>query len=148
MFIRTAAATLAIAATATPAALAQDYRNPDNRVIEPVPTGQYLSPDARDRAERHATTTTTTAVVSPSASAPTRRFLNPDARDRAERRTTPDVLVVSAPKPAAAPTTATGGGINWADAGLGAGGVLGLALITAGGALVVVRRHGTRGLTS
>jgi hypothetical protein len=147
MFIRAAAVTLAIAATATPAALAQDYRNPDNRVIEPVPTREFLSPDARDRAELH---TTTAAVVSPSASAsaPTRQFLSPDARDRAERRTTPDVLVVSAPTPAAAPTTATSGGINWADAGLGAGGVLGLALMSAGGALVAMRRHGTRGLAS
>ena len=79
---------------------------------------------------------------------PARTYLSPDARDRAEGRTTPDVIVVSAATPAATPSTATGGGIDWTDAGLGAGGVLGLTLISIGGALVAVRRHGTRGLAS
>jgi hypothetical protein len=104
----------------------------------------YLSTDASDRAERR----TSPAATAVSAPAPTQRYLSPDARDRAEGRTTPDVIVVSAATPAAAPSTATGGGIDWTDAGLGAGCVLGLTLISIGGALVAVRRHGTRGLAS
>ena len=40
---------------------------------------------------------------------------------------------VSEPSPAA-------GGLDWADAGIGAGGMLGLVLVGVGGALLITRR--------
>ena len=46
-------------------------------------------------------------------------------------------MVVKAP----AEPVATSGGVDWADIGVGAGGMLSLALIGAGGALIVVRRR-------
>jgi hypothetical protein len=69
---------------------------------------------------------------------------NPDTRDFAEGRGTynsPEVVVVESPAPVAQPTA---GGIDWEDVGIGAGGLLGLALLGAGGALAVVHRRGVR----
>ena len=63
-------------------------------------------------------------------------------RDTAEGRGTynsPRVVIVKVPPSAAAPASA--GGIDWADAGIGAGGLLGLSLIGAGGALAIVHRR-------
>jgi hypothetical protein len=74
---------------------------------------------------------------------------SPDARDAAEGRGTynsPDVVIVKVPQPS--PVESSAGGIDWADAGLGAGSLLGLSLIGLGGALVIVHRrrpaHGAR----
>ena len=50
------------------------------------------------------------------------------------------------PKPESAPVSA--GGIDWADAGLGAGSLLGITLIGLGGALFIVHRRGTRRLAT
>ena len=64
----------------------------------------------------------------------------PDAKDHGEGRGTfnaPDVTVVKLVDPQ--PTTT---GFDWGDAGIGAGGLLGLALIALGGtAAVAHRRH-------
>jgi hypothetical protein len=86
------------------------------------------------------------------AGAQTRQDLrSPDARDAAAGRGTynsPQVVVVKVPQPspAAAPEPSSAGGIDWADAGMGAGSLLGLSLIGLGGALVVVhRRRAARG---
>ena len=38
-----------------------------------------------------------------------------------------------------------GGGIDWGDAGIGAGGLAGLTLVSLGGALLVVQRRHARG---
>jgi hypothetical protein len=63
----------------------------------------------------------------------------PDTRDAAEGRgpsSAPDVVVIKVREPEAAPA----GGIDWADAGIGAGSVLGLSLLGIGGALLLVHR--------
>ncbi len=71
---------------------------------------------------------------------------SPDTRDVAAGRGTynsPDVVIVKVPQasPAAAPGPSSAGGIDWADAGIGAGSLLGLSLIGLGGALVIVHRR-------
>jgi hypothetical protein len=66
----------------------------------------------------------------------------PDVRDAARGRGTynsPRVVVVKLPHRAPEPASARG--IDWADAGIGAGGLLGLSLIGAGGALAIVHRR-------
>jgi hypothetical protein len=106
---RTAAVALAIAATAAPAASADDHWRSQDQ------------PQARQD------------------------LRNPDTRDYADGRGTynsPEVVVVKAPVPVAASTA--GGGIDWEDVGIGAGGLLGASLIALGGTLLVVQRRGAR----
>jgi hypothetical protein len=66
---------------------------------------------------------------------------SPDTRDAAEGRSThnsPQVVIVRAqPQPAPAD------GLDWADAGIGAGTLAGLGLIGLGGALFIVHRRRT-----
>jgi hypothetical protein len=69
-----------------------------------------------------------------------------DARDAAAGRGTynsPDVVIVKVPRSsqAAAPEPSSAGGIDWADAGIGAGSLLGLSLIGLGAGLVIVHRR-------
>ena len=71
---------------------------------------------------------------------------SPDAGDAAEGRGTynsPPVVIVKVPQPspAAAPGPSPAGGIDWADAGIGAGSLIGLSLIGLGGWLVIVHRR-------
>ena len=72
---------------------------------------------------------------------------SPDTRDAGEGRgtyTAPNIMVVKVPDPGP-----TDGGIDWADAGIGAGGLLGLMLLGLGGSLAVVHRrraHATPGI--
>jgi hypothetical protein len=76
---------------------------------------------------------------------PPQDLRNPDTVDFANGRGTynsPEVVVVDVPTPESAPVSA--GGIDWADAGLGAGSLLGITLIGLGGALFIVHRRGTR----
>ena len=79
-------------------------------------------------------------IYYPTPAEETQDLRHADTRDYAEGRGTfnsPDVVVVKSP----AEPVATSGGVDWADVGVGAGGMLSLALIGAGGALVVVRRR-------
>ena len=82
------------------------------------------SPDARDTAR----------------SAQARQdYRSPDTRDAAEGRGTfnsPQVVLVKAQPQPAAPD-----GIDWIDAGIGAGSLLGLSLIGLGGALFITHRR-------
>ena len=74
---------------------------------------------------------------------PRQDLRNPDTVDFANGRGTynsPEVVVVDVPEP----VPATSGGIDWADAGLGAGSLFGLTLIALGGALFIVHRRGAR----
>ena len=71
---------------------------------------------------------------------------SPDTRDAAEGRGTnnsPDVVIVRMPQPspAAASEPSSAGGIDWADAGIGAGSLLGLSLLALGGAVVIMHRR-------
>ena len=119
-FIRSAALGLTVAALAAPAAVARpaDFRSPDTR-------------DAGNAAIQQ--------------DQPRQDLRTPDARDQAAGRgtfTAPEVTVVKVAEPAPA---ATGGGLDWGDAGLGAGGMLGLVLVGVASVLAVVhRRKGSR----
>jgi hypothetical protein len=98
------------------------------------------SPDARDAAITHQRSNRSRATKLNESAQDLR---SPDARDAADGRGTfnaPDVTVVKIPE--SAPTTS---GIDWADVGIGAAGVLGMALLALGGTFVVAhRRHGAR----
>jgi hypothetical protein len=111
MLSRTAAMAVAVAALAAPAAHAQ---------------GQ-LTPDARD------------AATGWHGGRPYQNLGSPDAQDAARGVGTysaPEVTVLKVPQPAPA-----SGGVDWADVGIGAGGVLGLVLLAGGGAALVARRR-------
>lgn len=77
------------------------------------------------------------------ASGPAQDIRMPDSRDYAAGRGTynsPDVIVVEAePQSQAAPAD----GLDWVDAGIGAGSLLGLSLIGLGGGLYVAHRRRT-----
>jgi hypothetical protein len=70
--------------------------------------------------------------------------LAPDTRDTADGRGTfnaPEVTVVRVPEPA----PARDGGIDWGDAGIGAGGLLTVIVLATGGTFAVTRhRRGAR----
>lgn len=73
---------------------------------------------------------------------PAQDFRMPDTRDLASGRGTssaPDVLVVSVPE--TVPKTVPESGIDWTGVGIGAGGAIGLVLVSLGGALLVARRR-------
>jgi hypothetical protein len=119
----TLALAVGLAALVPSGALAQPAR-------EPATFAQNLqSPDARDAAQTGQAR---------------QNLQSPDARDAAAGRGTynsPRVVVVKMPRSSSAPPeSASAGGLDWADAGIGAGGLLGLGLIGAGGAFVVVHR--------
>ena len=68
---------------------------------------------------------------------------SPDARDAAQGRGTfnaPEVTVVKVPAANPAPAA---DGLDWADVGIGAAGVLGLALIAFGGGAAIVKTSRT-----
>jgi hypothetical protein len=120
-FTRPAALGLTLAALAAPTAAAQQ---------------DLRSPDTRDAAR--------TSSLAGTTSTPRQDLRSPDTRDYAEGRGTfnaPEVTVVKLAQPA----PVGDGGIDWGDVGIGAGGVLGLALLALGGTFAVVhRRQGAR----
>jgi hypothetical protein len=139
---RIATVTLTIATVAAPTAMArtQDLRSPDARDAGAAvtqsrharPNQDFRSPDARDAVR----TSSLAGTIEPV----DRR--SPDARDAADGRgafNAPEVTVVKIAPPAQAPGT---GGLDWGDAGIGAGAMLGLTLIAVGGILALIhRRH-------
>jgi hypothetical protein len=119
---RTAGAAVAVAALAAPGAFAHSPVRQDLR-----------SPDSIDAAAGRGTL----------ARHEVRQDLRgPDAIDAAAGRGTfsaPEVTIVKVP--ALAPADAgEGAGIQWTEVGIGGGGMLGLLLLGAGGAALVVRR--------
>jgi hypothetical protein len=120
-FTRPAALALTLVALAAPTAAAQQ---------------DLRSPDVRDAAR--------TGSLAGTTSTPRQELRSPDTRDHAEGRGTfnaPEVTVVKLAQPA----PAGNGGIDWGDVGIGAGGLLGLALLALGGTFAVVhRRQGAR----
>ena len=125
---RTATIAMAIAAFAAPSAVAQTDVSPSTPAVAGQMQQHLRSPDAIDAATPAPTTT------------PLDDKRSPDARDAGEGRepsNSPEVVVVKLTDVAPAPS-----GFDWADAAIGAGALLGLILLTVGGALVVVhRRH-------
>ena len=117
--IRTAALGLTVVALAAPAAGARP--------------ADFRSPDARDAA----------LAAEAQQGRPRQDLRTPDARDQAAGRGTfsaPEVTVVKVTEPA--PTV---GGLDWADAVLGAGGMLGLVLIVLAGVFTVVHHRKSTG---
>jgi hypothetical protein len=81
----------------------------------------------------------TSSLAGTTSAAPHRFVGSPDAYDLNHPRSTssaPAVTVVRVTGPAP-----PGGGIDWGDAGIGAGGTLGLILLALGTTLVVVHRR-------
>jgi hypothetical protein len=88
-------------------------------------SGDLRSPDARD------------PFVAPATATPDLR--SPDARDAAAGRSaagSPSVLVVRIPQ-----HRSTAGGMDWGDAGIGAGGAVAVFALTGGAALALQRRR-------
>jgi hypothetical protein len=144
---RIAAIAVAIAATGAPAASARPIDSlPSSDALPAYPTraaeaSQDLrNPDTRDAAQGRGLYAPVRPEDQPQ---PPQDLRSPDTRDFADGRGTynsPEVVVVKAPAPVAAPTT--GGGIDWEDVGIGAGGLLAASLIALGGTLLVVQRRG------
>jgi hypothetical protein len=113
---RSAALGLTVAVLAAPAAGARP--------------ADFRSPDARDASKA--------AVIQQQQ--PRQDLRTPDARDSAAGRGTfsaPEVTVVRIAEPA----PVTGGGLDWADAGIGAGGMLGLVLVALASVVAVVHHR-------
>jgi hypothetical protein len=79
------------------------------------------------------------ALAAPSALALPTDLSSPDARDAAAGRGTFNSPGVTVLKVAQAPAP-HGGGIDWADVGIGAGGALGIVAIAAGTPALLARR--------
>jgi hypothetical protein len=82
----------------------------------------------------------TSSLAGTTSAAPRQDLRSPDTRDYAEGRGTfsaPEVTVVKVPAPASHSS-----GLDWGDAGIGAGGMLGLILLALGSGLAVVHRRG------
>ena len=129
---RSTAVGLALAALAAPTALADPHAADVHARAEAAQKQDLRSPDAREAATRAGTK---------------QDLRTPDTRDASDGRgtyTAPNVIIVKVPEPVQAE-----GGIDWADAGIGAGGLLGLTLLGLGGSLAVVHRrqaHATPGI--
>ena len=99
---------------------------------QPSTPQNLVSPDARDA----------TGTASPAGAPDAVDQRSPDAQDAADGRGTwqaPNVTVVRVPQVESVPSST---GLDWGDAGIGAGAMLGLTLVGLGGTLAVVhRRH-------
>jgi hypothetical protein len=136
-FARTIGLGITIAALGASTAGAQpsDLRTPDAiDAGQPQTTTQYTPSDARSP--------DTVSAGQPKTTEPVVDMRTPDAKDHGEGRGTfsaPDVTVVKVVDPA--PTST---GFDWGDAGIGAGGLLGLVLIALGTTAAVAHRRHTR----
>jgi hypothetical protein len=138
---RTVAVALTLGAVAAPTAVAMPADGPTT-------ASKYTLPNDFQTADTRSAVTPR-GLYEPMRPAeqrqPPQDLRSPDTVDFANGRGTynsPEVVVVDVPKPESAPVSA--GGIDWADAGLGAGSLLGITLIGLGAALFIVHRRGTR----
>lgn len=123
--IRALAVALVLAAVAVPTAQAKPM---------PEPTGLDYSRNS-----------VTGEYVPPADGAGTQDFRHPDTIDAAGGRgpeTAPDITVVKVPTPAPA-AASSNGGLDWTDAGIGAGGMLAMIAVAGGAAVAVVHRRRT-----
>ena len=73
-------------------------------------------------------------------------FRHPDTIDAANGRGlehAPEIAVVKVPTPSAPAAGSSNGGVDWTDAGIGAGGMLAMIVLAGGAALAVVHRRRT-----
>jgi hypothetical protein len=135
---RSAGIALAITAlgASSAAAVPADLRTPDAVDAGQPAVVQSTSTDLRTPDAKDSGTPATTAAG--------RDLRTPDAIDSGQGRGTssaPEVTVVKVIEPPLAT------GFDWGDAGIGAGGLLGLALIALGGMLAITHhRHGRASL--
>jgi hypothetical protein len=134
-FARTIGLGMTIAALGATTAAAQpaDFRTPDAVAAAQERTAQYTPTDVR--------TPDSVSASKPSITKPVVDMRTPDARDHGQGRGTfsaPEVTVVKLVDPAPA-----GSSFDWADAGIGAGGLLGLILVGLGGTVAVAHRKAT-----
>jgi hypothetical protein len=137
---RTAAIALALGAVAAPTAAAMPI---DSTPIDTTPSQNLRSADAQG-APTADKPYTGRGIYSPVPAQETQDLRHSDTRDFAEGRGTfnsPDVVVVKAPAPV---DPVTSSGIDWADVGVGAGGLLSIALLGSGGVMVATRRRSVR----
>jgi hypothetical protein len=125
--------TIAALGASTAGAMPADLRTPDAiDAGQPQTTTQYTPSDVRSPDAVSAGQKPTGPVVD---------LRTPDTKDHGEGRGTfnaPDVTVVKVVDPA--PTST---GFDWGDAGIGAGGLLGLILVGLGGTAAVAHRKAT-----
>jgi hypothetical protein len=134
-FARTIGLGMTIAALGASSASARPIDSPMHDAIAAGhgATSQYTPTDVR--------TPDSMPARKPSTTKPVVDMRTPDARDYGQDRGTfnaPEVTVVKVAGPAP-----TGNGFDWRDAGIGAGGLLGLILLGLGGAAAVARRKAT-----
>ena len=134
-FTRTIGLGLTIAAVGASTATAQPIDGPMHDAIAAgqETTAQYTPSDVR--------TPDTVSASKPSITEPVADMRTPDARDHGQGRGTfgaPEVTVVKLVDPAP-----TGSGFDWRDAGIGAGGLLGLILLGLGATAAVAHRKAT-----
>lgn len=157
--IRALAVALALAAIAVPTAQAKfvDIHQPLVQKPEPAGldysknsvTGEYLpKADSGNSATAEYRAAGGTGASGAAAAGPTRTdaqdFRMPDTIDAANGRgpaEAPDVTVVRVPTPTAPVTAPSSDGTDWADAGIGAGGMLAMIVVAGGGALALVHRR-------
>ena len=136
-----AAVALAIAAAAAPAAAAMPADGP---VDWKLPQ-DFQTADSRDAVTSRGLYEPMRPEDQPQ---PPQDLRMPDTVDYANGRGTynaPEVVVVDVPKSAPQPAA---DGMDWADIGLGAGTMTGLALVALGGGLLIVRRRDAGQLAS
>jgi hypothetical protein len=150
-FTRSASIALAVTAlgASTAGAMPADFRTPDAIDARP-PVAQTMKDLRTPDAVEAGTPATGTDLRTPdavdagtpaTAAAAGTDLRTPDAVDHGLGRGTfsaPDVTVVKVVDPP--PTT----GFDWSDAGIGAGGLMGLILVALGGTLVVSHRRHSR----
>jgi hypothetical protein len=133
-FTRTIGLGMTIAALGASTAPAQPIDGPMHDAIAAgQTTARYTPSDVR--------TPDSVSASKPSTTEPVADMRTPDARDHGQGRGTfsaPEVTVVKILDQAP-----TGSGFDWADAGIGAGGLLGLILLGLGGTAAVAHRKAT-----
>jgi hypothetical protein len=155
--IRTLAAALAIAALAVPAAQAAplDMSHAHNPVAKPATpsedgpknysknsaTGDYVPPSF----PAYPTPAGKGDTEAATATSRSKDLRMPDTYDAAHGRGTfnaPDVTIVRVPSPAPA-SSPSGGGVEWEDVGIGAGGMLAMIALAGSGMVALHRRQRT-----
>jgi hypothetical protein len=134
-FTRTIGLGITIAALGASSAAAQPIDGPKHDAIAAGRGAitQYTPTDVR--------TPDSVPASAPSTSQPVVDLRTPDARDHGQGRGTfnaPEVTVIKLADP-----VPTASGFDWADAGIGAGGLLGLILVGLGGTAAVAHRKAT-----
>ena len=133
--IRALAVALALAALAVPTAQAKIVDVHQPLIEKPRPAGLDYSRNS-----------VTGEHQPPSDTGGSQDFRHPDTIDAANGRGlehAPEIAVVKVPTPSAPAAGSSNGGVDWTDAGIGAGGMLAMIVLAGGAAFAVVHRRRT-----